>query len=234
MPDYRDDLPRAGRGLAPADPTAYFGGGSNGRASGDSNGVESDGVANRAALSGGGSQGAGSNGRGAGSSGSLAGHDTDQPYAGGPFAAPGRPFAGMNRAFNDPLAAPLRPAGGGAPTGGFGPLDDEMVTFPAGGIARYVPPDEQPEPTDAAGPGRAPTDGTRTNATTASAEGTEAPLSRRVPGASSPGSSLDLASRFRTLDPDEARRLVEQFEIGVARALGETATDRVDDEGFSR
>jgi hypothetical protein len=47
-------------------------------------------------------------------------------------------------------------------------------------------------------------------------------------------SSLDLASRFRTLDPDEARRLVEQFEIGVARALGETATDRVDDEGLSR
>jgi hypothetical protein len=61
-----------------------------------------------------------------------------------------------------------------------------------------------------------------------------APLSRRVPGASSPASSLDLASRFRTLDPDEARRLVEQFETGVARALGETATDRVDDEGLSR
>ena len=98
------------------------------------------------------------------------------------------------------------------PVGGFGAFDDDVVTFPAGGIARYVPPEEQPE----------------------SAEGTEAPLSRRVPGASSPGSSLDLASRFRTLDPDEARRLVEQFEIGVARALGESATDRVDDEGFGR
>ena len=162
----------------------------------------------------------------------MTGPDTDRPYAGGPFAAPGRPFAGMNRAFNDPLAAPLRPTAAGAPTGGFGPFDDDMVTFPAGGIARYVPPDEQPEsadepldrhdvgPTDAAG--------------ASVAEGTDAPLSRRVPGASSPGSSLDLASRFRTLDPDEARRLVEQFEIGVARALGETATDRVDDEGFSR
>ena len=131
-----------------------------------------------------------------------------------------------------------------------------MATFPAGGIARYVPPDEQPEsvdapfdgngaglidaaaagvPTiDAAGPGRTPPDGIRTHAAPASSERTEAPLSRRVPGASSPGSSLDLVSRFRTLDPDEARRLVEQFEIGVARALGETATDRVDDEGFSR
>jgi hypothetical protein len=185
----------------------------------------------------------------------LAGQNTDRPYAGGPFAAPGRPFAGMNRAFNDPLAAPLRPAAPSAPTGGFGPFDDDMVTIPAGGIARYVPPDEQPEyadapgghsagpidassvnvpATDAAGIGRTPTDGIWTNATAASAEGTEAPLSRRVPGASSPGSSLDLASQFRTLDPDEARRLVEQFEIGVARALGETATDRVDDEGFSR
>ena len=67
-----------------------------------------------------------------------------------------------------------------------------------------------------------------------SADPDEPPLSRRVPGASSPAYSLDLASRFRTLDPDEARRLVEQFEIGVARALGETATDRVDDEGLSR
>jgi len=216
QPDFRDDLPRAGRGFAPADPTAYFGTGSNaGPVSGDANGVESDGFANGAASNGGGSQGAGPSGRGARSSGSSAGDDTGRPYAGGPFAAPGRPFAGMNRAFNDPLAAPLRPAAAGAPPGGFGPFDEDVVTFPAGGIARYVPPDEQA-------------------ATAASAEGTEVPLSRRVPGASSPGSSLDLASRFRTLDPDEARRLVEQFEIGVARALGETATDRVDDEGFSR
>ena len=218
LPDFRDDLPRAGRGFAPADltayadPTAYFGGGSNGRHVSDgASRVESDGVANRAASNGGGSHGAGSRDRDS-SGGSLTGHDADRPYAGGPFAAPGRPFAGMNRAFNDPLAAPPRPAAAGAPTGGFGAFDDDVVTFPAGGIARYVPPDEQPE----------------------SAEGTEAPLSRRVPGASSPGSSLDLASRFRTLDPDEARRLVEQFEIGVARALGESATDRVDDEGFGR
>ncbi len=196
--------------------------------SGDANGLESDGFANGAASNGGGPQDAGPGGRGSRSSGSLAGHDTDRPYAGGPFAAPGRPFAGMNRAFNDPLAGPLRPAAPGAPTGGFGPFDDDMVTIPAGGIARYVPPDEQPESADApGGHGAGPIDA-------ASAEGTEAPLSRRVPGASSPGSSLDLASRFRTLDPDEARRLVEQFEIGVARALGETATDRVDDEGFSR
>ena len=172
-----------------------------------------------------GTRDAGPSGRG-----SLSGRDTDRPYAGGPFAAPGRPFAGMSRAFNDPLAAPLRPAAAGASSAGFGPFDDEVVTFPAGGIARYVPPDSA----DASADGQTATDGNRTNATTMSTEGTDAPLSRRVPGASSPGSSLDLASRFRTLDPDEARRLVEQFEIGVARALGETATDRVDDEGFSR
>jgi signal transduction histidine kinase len=257
LSDFRDDLPRAGRGFAAADPTAYFGTGSNrGHMRGDADGVESHGVANGAASNGGGSQATGPTGRGSRSSGSLTGNETDRPYAGGPFAAPSRPFAGMNRAFNDPLAAPLRPAAAGAPTGGFGPLDDDMVTFPAGGIARYVPPDEQPESadesldgrgagltdaasanmpaTDAPGLSRTPTDAIRTNANTSSADGTEAPLSRRVPGASSPGSSLDLASRFRTLDPDEARRLVEQFEIGVARALGETATDRVDDEGFGR
>ena len=29
LPDFRDDLPRAGRGFATADPTAYFGTGSN-------------------------------------------------------------------------------------------------------------------------------------------------------------------------------------------------------------
>jgi signal transduction histidine kinase len=232
VPDFRDDMPRAGRGLAPADPTAYFGAPSTG---GDASGA-ANGASNAGGSHGGGSLGGGSNGRGSRPSGSFAGHDTDLPYAGGPFAAPGRPFAGMSRAVNDPLTGPLRPADVGAPAGGFGPFDDDVVTFPAGGIARYVPPDDHSESADAPvdGIGAASTDGTATNVAAVSGEGGEAPLSRRVPGASSPASSLDLASRFRTLDPDEARRLVEQFEIGVARALGETATDRVDDEGLSR
>jgi hypothetical protein len=199
-PDFRDDMPRAGRGFAAADPTA-------------------------------------SNGRGSQSSGSFPGRDTDLPYAGGPFAAPGRPFAGMSRAFNDPLTGPLRPAAA-SPAGGFGPFDEDIVTFPAGGIARYVPPDEHPESADPSvgGHGAGPTNAAPIGSPAAAIAGdrSEPPLSRRVPGASSPPSSLDLSSRFRTLDPDEARRLVEQFETGVARALGETATDRVDDEGLSR
>jgi signal transduction histidine kinase len=199
-PDFRDDMPRAGRGFAAADPTA-------------------------------------SNGRGSQSSGSFPGRDTDLPYAGGPFAAPGRPFAGMSRAFNDPLTGPLRPAAA-SPAGGFGPFDEDIVTFPAGGIARYVPPDEHPESADPSvgGHGAGPTNAAPIGSPAAAIAGdrSEPPLSRRVPGASSPPPSLDLSSRFRTLDPDEARRLVEQFETGVARALGETATDRVDDEGLSR
>ena len=224
-PDFGDDMPRAGRGLAPGDPTAYFGAAAGAASTG--------GNASRSANGG---SDAGSNGRGSRPSGSFADRDVDLPYAGGPFAAPGRPFAGMNRAFNDPLTGPLRPADASAPAGGFGPFEEEIVTFPAGGIARYVPPDEHSESVDAPadGTGAASTDGATTNATAVPGTGAETPLSRRVPGASSPASSLDLASRFRTLDPDEARRLVEQFEIGVARALGETATDRVDDEGLSR
>jgi len=39
---------------------------------------------------------------------------------------------------------------------------------------------------------------------------------------------------FRTLDPDEARGLVEEFERGVSRALDEAAGDRIDDEGRIR
>jgi signal transduction histidine kinase len=227
VPDFRDDMPRAGRGLAPADRTAYFGAASTGAAS-----TRGDAIGG---SQGGGSHAGGSNGRGSRPSGSFAGRDTDLPSAGGPFAAPGRPFAGMNRAFNDPLTGPLRPADASAPAGGFRPFDEDVVTFPAGGIARYVPPDDHSESVDAPADGAgASADGAVANATAVPGTGTETPLSRRVPGASSPASSLDLASRFRTLDPDEARRLVEQFETGVARALGETATDRVDDEGLSR
>jgi signal transduction histidine kinase len=213
--DFRDDMPRAGRGFAVSDPTAFFG-----------------------------------------ASSSAFGSHRDGPNGNGRFAGPGRPFAGTKRAFDDPLTGPVRrpaaatPADAGAPSGGtdapargFAAFDGDLTTFPAGGIARYVPPDEDMDSTGAAADhdGK-PTDGNAvptadigpavTDMTWAATD--EPPLSRRVPGASSPASSLDLASRFRTLDPDEARRLVEQFEIGVARALGETATDRVDDEGLSR
>ena len=188
-PDFRDDMPRAGRGLAPGDPTAYFGATSTGAAStrGDATG--------------------GSNGRDSRPSGSFAGRDTDLPSAGGPFAAPGRPFAGrdtdlpsaggpfaapgrpfagMNRAFNDPLTGPLRPADASAPAGGFRPFDEEVVTFPAGGIARYVPPDDHSESADASG---ASADGAVANATAVPGTGTkrrchvafQAPPRRRPP-----------------------------------------------------
>src|SRR5215475_2428199 len=89
-------------------------------------------------------------------------------------------------------------------------------TFPAGGVARYVPTDDATE----SGPDDEGADA-----------GGSVPLSRRVPGASVPNNGAEPLPNFRTLDPDEARSLVEQFEIGVARALGETAADRADDEG---
>jgi signal transduction histidine kinase len=207
-------------------------------------------------------------------SGPLAQSGDDLAGAGGAIAGPRRPFAGMahplagagrpvaGRGPFDGLAFHAAPDDGGQPNDGGqsydgGPFDGDGGVFPAGGVARYVPPDE---PDDAADPAFGahstdpttdthstdPTTDTRstdpatdTRSTSPAAGARSAnpagrPLSRRVPGASSPTHSLDLVSRFRTLDPDEARSLVEQFEIGVARALGETAADRVDDEGHSR
>jgi signal transduction histidine kinase len=310
--DFRDDMPRAGRGFAVSDPTAFFGASSSvglhrdaahgspstgtgpnrtgpngtGRNGTQRNGTGPNGTGHNAAgssgprFSGDRSTANGSAGTGSRSDVLPDGPNMDLPYAGGPFAGPGRPFAGTKRAFDDPLTGPLRrpgaaiPADAGATTGGtggpaagFAAFDGDLTTFPAGGIARYVPPDvgrdvpagdgrdvpardgryrpsdegadlgaastdHEGGPIDGDAPPTAATGSVVTDMTWAATD--EPPLSRRVPGASSPVSSLDLASRFRTLDPDEARRLVEQFEIGVARALGETATDRVDDEGLSR
>ncbi|HKE66205.1 MAG TPA: ATP-binding protein [Micromonosporaceae bacterium] len=140
-----------------------------------------------------------------------------------------------------------------------GPFSESTV-FPAGGVARYVTrPDAErtdvaqqagsaevapaeaaplesdsstvdapsgqvlPAATDDQAPPAAPPSGTAPSG-----------LLRRVPGATAPAEHQIDVPAFRTLDPDEARGLVEEFERGVSRALDEAAGDRIDDEGRIR
>jgi hypothetical protein len=61
-----------------------------------------------------------------------------------------------------------------------------------------------------------------------------APLTRRRPGATlqgQPAPSTTPAMAARPPDPDEARALVEQFEAGVVRALGEVQSSHRPEEG---
>ncbi|HEU0242085.1 MAG TPA: ATP-binding protein [Micromonosporaceae bacterium] len=147
----------------------------------------------------------------------------------------------------------------GGDMAGEGPFSESAV-FPAGGVARYVRrPDaegndvapeagsapvasaeaapvesdsnavdapsvqESPAATDNQAPSGAPPGGIATSG-----------LLRRVPGATAPAEHQIDVPAFRTLDPDEARGLVEEFERGVTRALDEAAGDRIDDEGRIR
>jgi hypothetical protein len=65
------------------------------------------------------------------------------------------------------------------------------------------------------------------------------PLTRRQPGATLEGQP-DLTrtarppAQQRAPNPDEARALVEQFEAGVFRALGEVRSQHQREEGSSR
>src|SRR5262249_26588571 len=112
---------------------------------------------------------------------------------------PGKPPAGNGRVGPEEEDVPHAGTG-------FATSATRLVssTFPDGGVARYVPTE----------------DATETGPDDESAEGGgSVPLSRRVPGASVPNNGAEPLPNFRTLDADEARSLVEQFEIGVARAL---------------
>jgi hypothetical protein len=118
-------------------------------------------------------------------------------------------------------AGPTRGGTGGIGSNGGvdGPFD-EPTGFPAGGVARYVPPTGTMVPGGLVGTGT----GSR-----ADEHAGPSGLRRRVPGATAPGAPVDVPA-FRALDPDDARALVEQFEAGVARALDETS-DHVEGEG---
>jgi signal transduction histidine kinase len=226
-PDEHDDMPRAGTGFGPASglepvsgsgPTSGFGSpnGFDRPANGHGTGMVPTSTADR-------------DGRGLFDG-------PDRPFAGmaHPFAGTGRPLAGR-APFDSGLVAGRFDGGEGPDVGDdppdgtafAGPFPDE-AGFPAGGVARYVRPtgpgidhsDAGDVAGDAAGDAAAYTAGR--------------PLSRRVPGATRPPHPVEALSRFRTLDPEEARSLVEQFETGVARALGESASGGEDDEGHSR
>jgi hypothetical protein len=132
-----------------------------------------------------------------------------------PLRPSGR-FAGSTAAFDRQTASRPNDAGRRGADGPF----DEPTGFPAGGVARYVPPIGNAAPDATAGVGT----GSRVDES-AGPSG----LRRRVPGATAPGGPIDVPA-FRELDPDDARALIEQFEAGVARALDETS-DHVEGEG---
>lgn len=123
--------------------------------------------------------------------------------------------AGRRGPEDAPAGAGLANAGASVPAAGSG--------FPMAGVARYVPPD---------GPSGESGNGPHIGLRRRSGDDGVTALTRRVPGATMPPRRVpDHVDGARTLDPDEARRLVEQFETGVARALGESAGDGAEDEG---